>query len=87
MQAGDMFTKVSIPNVTLPNNFLWVVEDMWRSFPSLVLQTSDSSYLLILLSYTIHKDNKMKSWIDLTIYFLEGELIKWQWVVRQKTYK
>ena len=52
---------VPLPNVTLPNNFLQMAEGLWRSFPPLVLGILDTNCLLILLSYTICKDNKMKS--------------------------
>ena len=61
--------KVWIPNVTLPNTFLQVVEGLWRSFPLLVLGILDSSCQLIILSYAIHKDNKTKSWTDPTFSF------------------
>ena len=37
----------------------------------MVLGILDSPCLLILLSYDIHKDKEMKSWIDPTFYFLE----------------
>ena len=56
--------KMWIPNFTLPNNFLQVVEGLWKSFPPLVLGILDSPCLLILFSYTIHKGNKTKSYTD-----------------------
>ena len=76
--------KMWIPNVTLPNNFLQVVEGLWISFPPLVLGILDSPFLLILFSYTIHKDNKTKSYTDPNSHFLEGELIQWQWLDKAK---
>ena len=48
-------------NVTLFNNFSKLEKGLRRSFPTLVLEILYSSYLLILLIYTIYKNNKMKS--------------------------
>ena len=46
-----------------------MVESLWRSFPPLVVGIFASPYLLVLLSYTICKDKKMKSRIDPTFSF------------------
>ena len=53
-----------ILNVTLPNNLLKLEEGLRRNFPPLGLYkgTLDSHCLLILLIYTKHNNNKMKSW-------------------------
>ena len=53
-------------NVTLPNSLLQLEEGLRRSFPPVGIQKGilDSPCLLILLIYTKHKNNKIKSWTD-----------------------
>ena len=60
-----------ILNAILPKNFLQL-ENLRKSFPLLVLEILYSQCLLILLIYTKHKGNKMKSWADPTSQSLEG---------------
>ena len=78
--AVQDLVKVWITNVTLPNNFLYQVEGLWRSFPPMVLGILDSHSLLILMIYTVRKNNKMNSWTDPHSHILEGELIQCQLV-------
>ena len=60
-----------ILNAILPKNFLQL-ENLRKSFPLLVLEILYSHCLLILLIYTKHKGNKMKSWADPPSQSLEG---------------
>ena len=59
-----MFDRIL--NVTLPNNLLKFEEDLRRIYPPLGLHkgTLDSPCFLILLIYTKHTYNKMKSRTD-----------------------
>ena len=50
----------------------------------MVLGILDSHSLLILMIYTVRKDNKMNSWTDPHSHILEGELIQCQLVDQAK---
>ena len=58
-----------------------IQNSLTRSFPLLMLGIFYFPCLRNLLIYTKHKDNKMKSWTDLTLYSFPWRRLKSVWII------